>query len=144
MNAIWDSYLSLLAGEQTTPDESPLLDNEGLPADSTPDHHRTQGIKPKESLIMTVKERWADRTYRPFHRKWPKTARRATAWLMLVELIGLVPILVIFGLAQPDLYRTDLWRIGFEHKLNSNPNMILYAYANYQPQPNVPLIWSRT
>lgn len=63
---------------------------------------------------------------------------------MPIELIGLVPILVIFGIAQPDMYRTDMWRIGFENKLNSNPNMILYAYANYRPLPTVPLIWSQT
>jgi hypothetical protein len=63
---------------------------------------------------------------------------------MLVELIGLVPILVIFGIAQPDLYRTDLWKIGYENKLNSNPNMVLYAYANYEPLPKVALVWSRT
>ncbi|KHN96744.1 uncharacterized protein MAM_05300 [Metarhizium album ARSEF 1941] len=63
---------------------------------------------------------------------------------MPVELIGLVPTLVIFGIAQPDMYRTDMWQIGFENKLNSNPNMILYAYANYRPLPNVPLIWSQT
>lgn len=93
---------------------------------------------------MALKERWANRTYKPVHREWPQKARSATGWLMVVELIGLVPILVIFGLAQPDLYRTDLWRIGFENKLNSNPDMILYAYANHRPLPNVPLIWSRT
>ncbi|OAA46905.1 hypothetical protein NOR_02541 [Metarhizium rileyi] len=83
-------------------------------------------------------------SYHILHRAWPKVARRATAWLMPIELIGLVPILVIFGIAQPDMYRTDMWRIGFENKLNSNPNMLLYAYANYTPLPDVPLIWSQT
>lgn len=63
---------------------------------------------------------------------------------MAVELVGLVPALVIFGISQPDLYRTDMWKIGFENQLNSNPNMILYAYANHRPLPSVPLIWSRT
>lgn len=93
---------------------------------------------------MTLKETWANRTYRPFHRQWPKIPRKGTAWLMLVELIGIIPILVIFGIAQPDLYRTDLWKIGFYNKLNSNPNMILYAYANHRPLPDIPLVWSRT
>lgn len=37
-----------------------------------------------------------------------------------------------------------MWAIGFANKLNSNPNMVLYAYANYQPLPKIPLIWSQT
>ena len=83
-------------------------------------------------------------TYHPVHRRWPRISRKATWWLMLLELAGLVPCLVIFGISQPDLYRTDLWRIGYLNRLNSNPNMILYAYANYRPLPDIPLIWSRT
>ncbi|KJZ71552.1 hypothetical protein HIM_09090 [Hirsutella minnesotensis 3608] len=85
-----------------------------------------------------------NRTYRVIPRTWPRMGNLALGWLMPVELILLVPILVIFGIAQPDMYRTDMWRIGFDHKLNSNPNMILYAYANYRPLPTVPLIWSST
>ncbi|KAK0384013.1 hypothetical protein NLU13_8102 [Sarocladium strictum] len=77
-------------------------------------------------------------------RRWPAKARRAIAWLMAFELLGLIPALVIFGIAQPNLYRTDLWRIGFDNKLNSNPNMILYAYANHRPQPHIPFVWSQT
>ncbi|KAG8408911.1 hypothetical protein J3459_010799 [Metarhizium acridum] len=83
-------------------------------------------------------------SYQFLRRAWPRVARKATSWLMPIELIGLVPILVIFGIAQPDMYRTDMWHIGFENKLNSNPNMILYAYANYRSLPKVPLIWSQT
>lgn len=63
---------------------------------------------------------------------------------MGVELAGLVPLLVIFGIAQPDLYRSKMWQIGYDNGLNSNPNMILYAYANHRPLPTVPLIWSKT
>lgn len=63
---------------------------------------------------------------------------------MPLELIGLIAVLVIFGIAQPDLYRTKMWQIGFDNGLNSNPNMILYAYANFKPLPKVPLIWSST
>lgn len=77
-------------------------------------------------------------------RRWPAKARRGIGWLMPLELIGLIPALVIFGIAQPNLYRTDMWRIGFDNKLNSNPNMILYAYANHKPLPDVPFIWSQT
>jgi hypothetical protein len=83
-------------------------------------------------------------TYHILHRRWPKVARMATWYLMIFELAGIIPCLVIFGISQPDLFRTDLWRIGFDHKLNSNPNMILYAYANHEPLPTVPLVWSRT
>ncbi|KAM5355442.1 hypothetical protein ACJ41O_002088 [Fusarium nematophilum] len=84
------------------------------------------------------------RTYRIIHRKWPRISRRGTWWLMLFELIGLVPILVIFGISQPNLYRTDMWQIGWENKLNSNPAVILYAYANHRPLPKIALIWTRT
>ncbi|KAL7811912.1 hypothetical protein V8C26DRAFT_408310 [Trichoderma gracile] len=83
-------------------------------------------------------------TYHVLHRKWPKIPRLAIRWLMLVEFIGLVPILTIFGLSQPDLYRTAMWKIGWDHRLNSNPDVILFAYANHVPQPKLPLIWSRT
>ncbi|PHH59485.1 hypothetical protein CDD81_3152 [Ophiocordyceps australis] len=83
-------------------------------------------------------------TYRVIPRAWPRRDNRLTGWLMPVELVILVPILVIFGISQPDLYRTAMWRIGFDNKLNSNPNMILYAYANHRPLPHIPLIWSST
>lgn len=63
---------------------------------------------------------------------------------MIVELAGLIPILVIFGIAQPDLYRSKMWEIGYENGYNSNPNIILYAYANNRPLPKIPLIWSKT
>lgn len=93
---------------------------------------------------MSFKETWANRTYRPVHRQWPKPARRANWWLMLLELAGLVVCLVIFGISQNDLYRTKLWKIGFENKLNSNPNIVLYAYANHEPMPQIALVWSQT
>ncbi|KAH7320172.1 hypothetical protein B0I35DRAFT_408876 [Stachybotrys elegans] len=83
-------------------------------------------------------------SYHWVHRRWPRVSRKATLWLMPIELIGLIPLLVIFGIAQPDLYRTRMWQIGWDHRLNSNPAVILFAYANHTPQPNIPLIWSRT
>ncbi|KAM3524408.1 hypothetical protein NHJ13051_000087 [Beauveria bassiana] len=86
----------------------------------------------------------SNRSYHILHRKWPKISRKATVWMMPLELIGLIAVLVIYGIAQPDLYRTKMWQIGFDNKLNSNPNMIIYAYANFTPLPNVPLIWSST
>ncbi|WYZ44370.1 hypothetical protein EsH8_VII_000806 [Colletotrichum jinshuiense] len=80
--------------------------------------------------------------YKILRRKW---LLRPWMWaLMPLELIGLVPLLVLFGIAQPDLYRTKLWEVGFANGFNSNPKMILYAYANYEPLPNVPFVWTRT
>lgn len=95
---------------------------------------------------MGVKGRLSGLTgnYVVLKRRWPTKARRGIAWLMGFELMGLIPALVIFGIAQPNLYRTDMWRIGFDNKLNSNPNMVLYAYANHRPQPDIPLVWSQT
>lgn len=85
-----------------------------------------------------------NKTYRLIPRAWPRWQNRFNGWAMPVELAVLIALLVIFGIAQPDLYRTDMWQIGFDNKLNSNPNMVLYAYANYRPLPKVPLIWSLT
>ncbi|KAH6609341.1 hypothetical protein Trco_002687 [Trichoderma cornu-damae] len=83
-------------------------------------------------------------TYHILHRKWSRVPRLAIRWLMLVEFVGLVPILTIFALSQPDLYRSAMWQIGWDHRLNSNPDIILFAYANHVAQPKLPLIWSRT
>ncbi|KAK4041557.1 hypothetical protein C8A01DRAFT_34397 [Parachaetomium inaequale] len=82
------------------------------------------------------------RTYRILHRPW--RAKAPLYWGMVPELAGVIALLVLFGLQQPDSFRTRFWQIGFDNKLNSNPKMILYAYANYQPLPTVPFVWSRT
>lgn len=63
-------------------------------------------------------------------------------WLMPFELAGTVALLVLFAIAQPDLYRTQMWRIGHVWGFNSDPAIILYAKANGQPAPNVPFVWS--
>ena len=76
--------------------------------------------------------------YRILHRPW--RVRKPFYFTMLLELAGLIPMLVLFGIAQPDLYRTKLWQIGFDNHFNSNPNMILYAYANHRPLPTVPFV----
>lgn len=82
-------------------------------------------------------------TYHILHRKWPRVPRTAMRWLMLVEFVGLIPLLVITALSQPNLYRTALWQIGWDHRLNSNPAIILYAYANHTDQPKLAFIWSQ-
>ncbi|OTB04490.1 hypothetical protein M426DRAFT_22885 [Hypoxylon sp. CI-4A] len=79
--------------------------------------------------------------YKLLRRKWIST--RAMYWSMLIELGGTVAALVMFGIAQPDLYRTRLWRAGHELGFNSSPNVILYAYANYEAQPTLPFVWSQ-
>jgi len=71
--------------------------------------------------------------------RWPKVF----VALMIIELAGTVPALVLFAVADPDAFRTELWRIGYDNGFNSSPDQILYAYANYQPLPKTPMVWSQ-
>lgn len=68
--------------------------------------------------------------------------RRLFFILLAVEIPLTIALLALFGIADPDTYRTKLWRNGSEQGFNSDPSSILYAYANYRPI-SVPLIWSR-
>lgn len=61
--------------------------------------------------------------------------------LIVLEFPLTVGCLALFGIADPDTYRTKLWQNGYDKGFNSAPNEILYAYANYQPI-KVPLVWS--
>ncbi|KAL8919259.1 MAG: hypothetical protein Q9172_005076 [Xanthocarpia lactea] len=70
--------------------------------------------------------------------KFPKVI----LYLFGVELLFEIAALALFGIAEPDLYRTDLWQEGSDHGWNSNPNSIIYAYANYRPV-HTPLPWSQ-
>ncbi|KUI61497.1 hypothetical protein VP1G_08662 [Cytospora mali] len=79
-------------------------------------------------------------TYKPFTRQWRK--RTFMFLIMLPELAGTVVLLVLFAIAQPDLFRTQLWHIGYVWGFNSNPAIILYAKANHDPHPHVPFVWS--
>ena len=81
--------------------------------------------------------------YHILHRPW-RVKRKVLFIFMVLELMGLVPILVLFGIAQPDMYRTRLWQVGYDNKFNSNPAMIIYAYANHRPLPTIPFVWSQT
>jgi len=72
--------------------------------------------------------------------KWPKVLIA----LMIFELAGTVAALAMFGIAQPDLYRTKLWQVGADHGFNSSPNQILYAFANHRTPPKTPFVWSKT
>ncbi|KAK8064914.1 hypothetical protein PG994_007552 [Apiospora phragmitis] len=78
--------------------------------------------------------------YKILHREWRSI--RAMWYLMILELLGTVAVLALYGIAQPDLYRTQLWRAGDEMGFNSSPNIVLYAYANYEPLPHIPFVWT--
>ncbi|KAI8959680.1 hypothetical protein F5Y11DRAFT_296620 [Daldinia sp. FL1419] len=80
--------------------------------------------------------------YKLFHRKWRST--RGMYYMMIPELLGTIGALVVTALAQPDLYRTKLWRAGSELGFNSSPSVTLWAYANNEPQPRIPFVWSQT
>lgn len=73
-------------------------------------------------------------------RRW-RTPRTIFS-LFIIEVLLSVAALALYGIAQPDLYRTRLWKEGSNHGWNSNPNEIIYAYANYRPIPT-PLPWSQ-
>jgi hypothetical protein len=53
--------------------------------------------------------------------------------MVIIELPFTVAALALFGIADPDLYRTQLWQEGANHGWNSDPIEILYSYANYRP-----------
>ncbi|KAK4240870.1 hypothetical protein C8A03DRAFT_12863 [Achaetomium macrosporum] len=81
-------------------------------------------------------------SYRILRRPW--RAKRPLYWGMVPELAGTIACLVLFAVQRPDAFRTTFWRIGFENHLNSDPNMIIYAYANFRPLPKIPFVWSQT
>lgn len=72
--------------------------------------------------------------------KWP----RVLIVLFVLELGGTVAGLALFGIASPNLFRTRLWQVGSDNGFNSSPLQILYAYANYQPIPKTPFVWSQS
>lgn len=78
--------------------------------------------------------------FRAIPRKW-KTPRVIIP-LFVVELLIEIAALALYGIAQPDLYRTRLWQEGSDHGWNSSPSEIIYAYANYRPISK-PLPWSQ-
>lgn len=59
----------------------------------------------------------------------------------VVEFLFTIPVLTLFGIADPDTYKTKLWQEGSDHGWNSSPNEILYSYANHRPI-KTPLVWS--
>jgi hypothetical protein len=53
-----------------------------------------------------------------------------------------VALLALFGIANPDTYRTKLWQFGADEGFNSSPLTGLYAAANYRPY-TTPKVWSQ-
>ncbi|PQE15981.1 hypothetical protein CJF31_00008610 [Rutstroemia sp. NJR-2017a BVV2] len=75
-------------------------------------------------------------------RKW-----KYPKWIIalnVLELAGTVAALTLFGIADPDLFRTRLWQIGYDNGFNSDPNEVIYAYANYRKIPKIAFVWSQT
>ena len=62
--------------------------------------------------------------------------------LFILEVPLTIAALALFGIAQPDLYRTRFWQEGADQGWNSNPNQLIYAIANYRPI-KAPLPWSQ-
>ncbi|KAK4996354.1 hypothetical protein LTR66_004012 [Elasticomyces elasticus] len=73
-------------------------------------------------------------------RKW-RTARTMIG-LFIAEFAFTIAALALFGIAAPNTYRKLLWQDGADLGYSSNPNEILYSYANYRPM-SVPLVWSQ-
>lgn len=61
---------------------------------------------------------------------------------MALELLVDIAVLTLFGIADPDTYRTKLWQNGYDEGFNSSPNAKVYAFANYRPY-ETPLVWSQ-
>jgi hypothetical protein len=80
-------------------------------------------------------------TFRLSLKRW----RRPVFWtiiaLVVLEFPVTVAALALFGIADPDTYRTNLWEDGFLNGFNSSPDGPLYAAANYESF-TIPIIWS--
>lgn len=61
--------------------------------------------------------------------------------LFILEFPLTIAMLTLFGIADPDTYRDKLWQDGADNGFNSDPSVVLYAYANYQPI-STPFPWN--
>ncbi|KAL8946407.1 MAG: hypothetical protein Q9222_007192, partial [Ikaeria aurantiellina] len=78
--------------------------------------------------------------YARIPRKW--RFPRTIIYLFVIELLIEIAALALYGIAQPNLYRTKLWQEGADHGWSSDPHEIIYSYANYRPI-STPLPWSQ-
>lgn len=76
-------------------------------------------------------------------RRWRPPILWTVLGLVVLEFPLIVATLALFGIADPDTYRTKLWQDGYSNGFNSDPTTPLYAAANYLPVPAVPLVWSQ-
>jgi hypothetical protein len=60
----------------------------------------------------------------------------------VMELFLTVAALALYGIADPNTYRSKLWQNGADAGFNSDPSIVLYSYANYRPI-KTPLVWSQ-
>lgn len=63
--------------------------------------------------------------------------------LLIIEFPLTVAALTLFGIADPNTYRTKLWQNGADIGYNSAPDERLYALANYRSY-TTPIIWSQS
>jgi hypothetical protein len=73
--------------------------------------------------------------------RWRRPIFYTIIALVILEFPLTVSTLALFGIADPDTYRTRLWQDGYLNGFNSDPAAPLYAAANYQSL-KVPIIWS--
>jgi hypothetical protein len=73
--------------------------------------------------------------------RWKRPVIYTVIALIVLEFPLTVATLALFGIADPDTYRTKLWQDGFSNGFNSDPAAPLYAAANYR-SIKVPIIWS--
>ena len=62
--------------------------------------------------------------------------------IIIFEFPFTVANLTLFGIAQPNLYRTILWKQGGDMGFNSDPSTVAYAAYNYKPV-STPMVWSQ-
>ncbi|KAI9695366.1 MAG: negative regulator of the PHO system [Bogoriella megaspora] len=62
--------------------------------------------------------------------------------LFAIELCLIVATLALFGIAQPNTYRTKLWQDGFDNGFNSDPSQAAYAAYNHKTF-KAPAPWSQ-
>ena len=97
-------------------------------------------------LSSTITDHWSPSA----NMKMPSLAWINLEWrwqkffyvLIVAEVPFTVSALALFGIADPDLYRTQLWQEGAKHGWNSDPIEILYSYANYAPI-STPTPWNQ-
>lgn len=64
--------------------------------------------------------------------------------VLLPQFILALVTFTVFCSAYPDSYRSRLWAFGGQRGWNSDPELRIYFYANYEEPPAIPLIWSQS